>query len=164
MNEKTKKVFSPRPMISFRSPRKVSGYLVKAKLHRLDRILGSTRCGQKCCEVCVNVSETNTFISNFTGESNKKTHKIYWRITTGFVFCPVSVQETTCMLWKQLTALGIDGITIRIMIEIILIMSTVNKNNFLNILIAWYTMAFVKVTDKTDGKNPKKREDYWRRT
>ena len=68
------------------------------------------------------------------------------------------------MLWKQLTALGIDGITIRIMIEIILIMSTVNKNNFLNILIAWYTMAFVKVTDKTDGKNPKKREDYWRRT
>ena len=45
MNEKTKKVFSPRPMISFRSPRKVSGYLVKAKLHRLDRILGSTRCG-----------------------------------------------------------------------------------------------------------------------
>ena len=43
-------------------------------------------------------------------------------------------------------------------------MSTVNKNNFLNILIAWYTMAFVKVTDKTDGKNPKKREDYWRRT
>ena len=38
------------------------------------------------------------------------------------------------------------------------------QEQFLNILIAWYTMASVKVTDKTDGKNPKKREDYWRRT
>ena len=31
MNEETKKVFSPRPMVSFRSPRKI-----RAKLYPLD--------------------------------------------------------------------------------------------------------------------------------
>ena len=32
MNEKTKRVFSPRPMVLFRSPRKISSYMVRAKL------------------------------------------------------------------------------------------------------------------------------------
>ena len=31
MNEETKKVFSPRPMVSFKGPRKISSYLVRAK-------------------------------------------------------------------------------------------------------------------------------------
>ena len=38
MNEETKKVFSPRSMVSFGSPRKISSYLVRAKLYPLDRI------------------------------------------------------------------------------------------------------------------------------
>ena len=69
MNEETKKVFLPRPMVSLRSPRKISNYLVRAKLYPLDRVVGSTECGKKKCEVCVNVSETNTFTSNVTGEA-----------------------------------------------------------------------------------------------
>ena len=71
MNEETKKVFSPRPMVSFRSPRKISSYLVRAKLYPLDRVVGSMKCGKKSCEVCMNVSETNTFTSNVTGETYK---------------------------------------------------------------------------------------------
>ena len=47
MNEETKKVFSPPPMVSFRSRRKISSYLVRAKLYRLDRVVGSTKCGKK---------------------------------------------------------------------------------------------------------------------
>ena len=76
MNEETKKVFSPRPMVSFRSPRKTSSYLVRAKLYPLDRVVGSTKCGKKRCEVCMNVSETNTFTSNVTGETYKINHKL----------------------------------------------------------------------------------------
>ena len=76
MNEETKKVFSPRPMVSFRSPRKISSYLVRAKLYPLDRVVGSTKCGKKRCEVCMNVSETNTFTSNVTGETYKINHKL----------------------------------------------------------------------------------------
>ena len=42
MNEETKKVFSPRPMASFRSRHKIRSYLVRAKLYPLDRVVGST--------------------------------------------------------------------------------------------------------------------------
>ena len=69
MNEETKKVFSPRPMVSFRKPRKISSYLLTAKLYPLERVVGSTKCGKKRCEVCMNVSETNTFTSSVTGET-----------------------------------------------------------------------------------------------
>ena len=34
MNEETKKVFSPRPVVSFRSARKISRYPVRAKLYQ----------------------------------------------------------------------------------------------------------------------------------
>ena len=44
MNEETKKVFSPRPMVSFRSPRKISSYHVRGNLYPLDRVVGSTKC------------------------------------------------------------------------------------------------------------------------
>ena len=47
LNEETKKLFSPRPMVSFKSPRKISSYLVRAKLYPLDRVVGSTKCGKK---------------------------------------------------------------------------------------------------------------------
>ena len=125
MNEKTKKVFSLRPIVSFRSSRKISSYLVRAKLYPLDRVVGSTECGKKRCEICMNVSETNTFIEH---------------ITASFIFRPVSVVENN-MLGKEPTTLGIDGITIRIMIESILVRRTVCKNICLNILTTWDTVV-----------------------
>ena len=76
MNEETKKVFSPRPMVSFRSPRKISSYLVRAKLYPLHRVVESTKCGKKMCKVCMNVSETNTFTRNVTGKTYKINHKL----------------------------------------------------------------------------------------
>ena len=57
MNEETKKMFSPRPMVSLRSARKISSYLVRAKLYPLDRVVGSTKCDKEWCEFCINVSE-----------------------------------------------------------------------------------------------------------
>ena len=45
------------------------------------------------------------------------------------------------MLGKLLTTLGIDGITIRIMIESILVRRAVCNNICLNILTAWGTMV-----------------------
>ena len=49
---------------------------MRAKLYPLDRVVGSTKCGKKRCEVCVNVSETNSFTSNVTGETHKTNHKL----------------------------------------------------------------------------------------
>ena len=38
MNEEVKNVFTPKPMISFRSARKLSSYLVRAKLYPEERV------------------------------------------------------------------------------------------------------------------------------
>ena len=51
MNEETKKAFLPQPMILFRSPCKISSYLLRAKLYPLDRVVRSTKCCKKRCEV-----------------------------------------------------------------------------------------------------------------
>ena len=54
------------------------------------------------------------------------------------------------------------------MIESILVRRAVCKNICLNILTAWdsgfLNNVLITLIDKTDGKSPKKREDYWRRT
>ena len=41
-----------------RSSRKLSCYLVRAKLYPLERVTGSCKCHRKRCAVCLNVSET----------------------------------------------------------------------------------------------------------
>ena len=125
-------------MVSFRSPRKISSYLVRAKLYPLDRAVGSTKCGKKSCENFMNVSKTNTFTSNITSE----TYEIYHKLTC----------DDNCLIYlfprkyfgKQFVGklgTGIDGITIRIMIESTLVRRAVCKNICLNILIAWGTMV-----------------------
>ena len=69
MNAEEKQTFTPVPMVSYRSARKLSSYLVRAKLYPIDRIVGSKGCGKKRCEVCVNVCETDTFSSTVIGET-----------------------------------------------------------------------------------------------
>ena len=91
MNEENKKAFSPRPRISFRSPRNISSYLVRAKLISLDRVVGSTKCGKKKCEVCMNFSETNPFTSNVTDEAYKTNDKL-----TGDDNCLIYLFSSKC--------------------------------------------------------------------
>ena len=71
------------------------------------------------------------------------------------------------MLGKQLTALGIDRITIRIMIESIL-ESCIRENLFKHFNShghnGFLNNVSISLIDKTDGKNPEKRKNYWRRT
>ena len=75
MDNEVKKVFTPKPMISCRSPRKMSSYLLRAKLHLEERTKGSFKCGSKRCEVCLNVNEKYTFTSTVTGETYIISHK-----------------------------------------------------------------------------------------
>ena len=66
MNAEVKQTFTPAPMTSYRSSRKLSSYLVRAKLYPIDRTMGSKGCGKKLCEVCVKICETDTFSSTVT--------------------------------------------------------------------------------------------------
>ena len=68
-------VFTPRPKASFRSARKISSYLVWAKLYPLERRVGSFKCGGRHCQVCLNVTETETFTSTSTNQTYKINHE-----------------------------------------------------------------------------------------
>ena len=40
MNEEAKTAFTPGPMISFRNAKKLSSYLIRAKLYSIERTVG----------------------------------------------------------------------------------------------------------------------------
>ena len=75
MNQEVKNVFTPGPTVSYRKARKIS-YLVRAKLYPLERKFGSEKCDKSRCEVCLNIEETDTFMSTTTGGSFKINHKL----------------------------------------------------------------------------------------
>ena len=58
-------------MASFRSARKISSYLVRAKLYPLERSVGSFKCKGRRCQVCLNVTEIKTFTSTSTNQAYK---------------------------------------------------------------------------------------------
>ena len=86
MNNEVKKVFTPKPMISFRSARKMSSYLVRAKLYPEERTKGSFKCGSKRCEVCLNVNETSTFDSTVTVKLISLTTNLIVMANAWFIF------------------------------------------------------------------------------
>ena len=75
MDQEAQRVFTPGPMITFRSARKLSSYLVRAKLYPLERTVGSCKCYGNRCEVCDNVTETSTFTSTVTQNTYKINHQ-----------------------------------------------------------------------------------------
>ena len=76
MNQEVKNIFTPGPIVSNRSARKISSYLVREKLYPLERKGGSKKCGKSRREVCSNIQETDTFTSSTTGECFKINHKL----------------------------------------------------------------------------------------
>ena len=75
LDENAKEVFMPGPMVTFRSSRKLSSYLVRAKLYPLERVTGSCKCHGKRCAMCLNFNETSIFTSSVTHETYKLNHK-----------------------------------------------------------------------------------------
>ena len=55
MDHKVKRVFTAQPMNSYRSARKLSGYIVRAKLYPIESKVELCKCNGKRCEVCKNV-------------------------------------------------------------------------------------------------------------
>ena len=62
-------------MVTFCSSRKLSSYLVRAKLYPLEGVTGSCKCHGKRCAVCLNVNKTSTFTNSVTHETYKINHK-----------------------------------------------------------------------------------------
>ena len=71
MNQEVKNIFTSEPIVSYRSARKISSYLVRAKIYPLERKVGYEKRTKSRCQVCLNIHETDTFTSTTTGESFK---------------------------------------------------------------------------------------------
>ena len=74
-DEEVPKVFSPPPMVSYRSARKIKDYIVRSKLYPLERNVGCGGCGNGRCQICKNIKVTDTFNSFTTKKSYKINHK-----------------------------------------------------------------------------------------
>ena len=61
-------------MFSYGNARKLSSYLIHAKLYLLERKRESNKSGKMRCLVCNNIGKTDTFTGIVTGESFKINH------------------------------------------------------------------------------------------
>ena len=168
MNDEVRKTFTPSPMISFRSSRKISSYIVRAKWYPLERTVGSYKCGKKRCELCDVISETDIFPSTVTGESFKINHRFNCNDK-----CLVYL--ATCEICnKQYTGQTTDSFRSRwnnyksksrkfdrnekCMQEYLYShFESEGHNGFLE-------DVSITLIDKTDGSNPTKREFFWMHT
>ena len=76
----------PGAMVTFRSSRKLSSYLVRVKLYPLERVTSSCKFHRKRCAVCLNVNKTLTFTSLVTHETYKINHKFDCNIIVNALF------------------------------------------------------------------------------
>ena len=164
MNDEAKKVVTPGLMVSFRGARKLSSYLVRAKLYPLERSVGSFKCNGKRCQVCINVTESNTFSSSV----DKKEYVINHSFNCND---KCIIYLLTCNKCKmQYVGKTIDDFRFRrnnykdnnrkyprkesCMQQHF---SSEGHNSFL------YDVSIIFI-DKTDPKDPKKGEHYWQHT
>ena len=110
-----KQTFTPGPLVSCRSSRKLNSYLVRAKLYHIVRVVGYKGFSKKRCEACVNVCETDSFCSTVTGETFRINHKPNCDISAYFIFLRASAVANN-MLEKTLGSLGLGEITINVTI------------------------------------------------
>ena len=61
-------------MVSFHCARKLSGYLVQAKLYLLERRVGSYKCHCNRCQVCCSITETDRLYVTTTKGLNNIDH------------------------------------------------------------------------------------------
>ena len=168
MDKEVKKVFPVAPIASFKSARKLSSYIVRAKLYPLQRTVGSFKCNQPWCEVCINVIETDTFTSTATGESFKINHKFNCdhKCLIYLLACnqcrKLDVGQTVerfCFRWKNYKcncrnhAKG-ESVKQQYLYDHFMLE---DHTQFVN-------DASITFIDKTDPTDPLKREQYWRHT
>ena len=133
MNEEVRKTFSPGPMVSFQSARKLSSYLVLPKLYSLQRNIGSSKCGKQRCEVCDNVTDTSIFSSTVTGDTFKINHKLKNCDDKCLIYLVTFKQCNKQHMVKLQISFVIDGVTIKSMLETLTGRSLVCRNTYINI-------------------------------
>ena len=75
-DEQVQQVFSPPPMVSYSSARKIKDCIVRSKLYPFERNVGCVSCENDRCHVFKNIKVTDTFDSFTTKKNYKINHKL----------------------------------------------------------------------------------------
>ena len=128
-------------MVSFRSARKLSSYLVRAKLYSVERKGGSCKCNCNRCQVCQSISETDTFTCSNDGTTYKINHKFDCneKCLIYLITCKKCFKE---YVGQTVDTLGVVGITTKMMLESMKEANTVCKNIYMNISTYLATLTF----------------------
>ena len=73
-NSEVRRVFSPPPIVSYGSARKMEDYTERSKIYPTKRIVVCSRYGNPRCQVCKSIQVTNTFLSFATKSAHKFNH------------------------------------------------------------------------------------------
>ena len=73
-DSKVKGAFSPAPVVSYRSARKIKDHIVRSKLYPIERKVPRFRCGNSRCQVCTSILVTGFFSSFVTKSAYKINH------------------------------------------------------------------------------------------
>ena len=138
MNDEVKRVFTPKPMVPFTSSRKISSYLVKAKLYPIERTVGSFRCGNNRCEVCKYITEIDTITSSVTGETYKINHRLECndKCLVYLLTCKSNI------LVKVLKTFVVDGIITSLKVKVLKEEKSAYKSFYINFLKVKHILSF----------------------
>ena len=166
-DQKVKKVFTPASFVPFRSARNLKGFLVRSKVYPLDRKVGSEKCNGKRCLVCLNAAERDTFESFQTKRQYKINHNLNCndKCLIYLLLCKIYglqyIGSTTDQFhyhWNNYkdnnrkTERGVE----HMQADLFQNFTSHGHNGFLK-------DCTITLNDKTDGKDPTRREEYWRR-
>ena len=164
-DQEVERVFTPGPMASFRSARKISSDFIRAKLYPLERHVGSFKCGSRRCQVCLNVTETEAFTRTSTNQTYKINHEFSCNESS-------LIYLLTCKSCRKQYV----GKTVDIMCsrwnnyksndrKYLVGDPCVQEHIFEHFNSESHTVFLENVSvtfiDKTDSQNPEKRENYW---
>ena len=152
-------------MVLFRSARKLNSYLIRANLYPLERTADSHKCNGKRCQVCNNITEMNSF----TCSKDQLNFNIKHRFDSNETCLIYLVTCNRCI--KQYVGQTADEFRNRwnnykdsarklergeqcMQRHLYEHFNLPGHSGFLN-------NVSVTLIDKTDSKDPTKREDYW---
>ena len=101
-------------MASFRSARKISRYLVRAKLYPLESRVDFFKCGGWSCQVFLNVTAIEAFTSTSTNQTYKINHEFNCN-ESSLNHLLMLRSAVSSMLDKQLMSFTVAGIITKVM-------------------------------------------------
>ena len=136
-DNEVKRVFSPAPIVSYRSARKIKAYIVRSKLYSIEKKVES---GNSRCQVLTNIQVTETFSSFVT----KSPYKINHNFNCNSKYLIYLLSCKTCgkqYSGKTVDNVRVDGIITKQMLEKQLVVTekAVN-NNFFKIIFCRITI------------------------